>query len=83
MSARRRKEAAAFKRPASDEPAFDVLDATKIDEPRNSDETLALFALYAEPGDTLTLCSEWCRSHLSVDEPCTCTPVALVVGARA
>lgn len=69
-----------------DEPVgepLEVIDATTIDEPTNSDEALALFALYAEPGDTLTLCSPWCLRNLSTQNACTCSPVAIVVGPEA
>lgn len=83
LAARRRLDAARFKRTAEESAPDRVIDATAIDEPSNSDEALALYALYAEPGDTLTLHSEWCRTHLDAAEQCTCTPVALVVGATA
>lgn len=86
LAARRKRDAARFKsrdpRP-EDEPVLAVIDATTIDEPTNSDEALALFALYATEDDTLTLHSEWCATNLSVENACSCTPVALAIGAKA
>lgn len=88
MAARRRADAAAFRRPrtaepGTGEPPFVVLDATQIDEPANSDEALAVFALYVTPGDRISLHSRMCRTHLGIDENCTCTPVELLIGAVA
>lgn len=80
LAARRRRDAAAFRGTPEPEP-LTVIDATTISDPQNADEALAVFSLYAEPGDTLTLCSDWCRSNLG--EPCSCSPTRLVVGAEA
>ena len=84
-AARRRAEALAFKRSLYDavEKPFPVLDATQIDTPSNSDEALALFALYVTEGDRISLHSEFCRTHISADNECSCTPTELLVGARA
>lgn len=82
MAARRKLDAEQFKVPAR-EPPFAVLDATAISEPSNSDEALAVFALYVTEGDRISLHSEFCRTHLGIDENCTCAPVELLIGARA
>lgn len=82
LAARRRRDAAAFRGTPAAEP-LPVLDATVIDEPANADEALAVHARYAEPGDTLTVHSPMCRLNLDVCEDCTCTPLALRVGAKA
>jgi hypothetical protein len=60
-----------------------VIDATKLDDPTNADEVLALFLSYAEPGDVISMHTDFCRTHLGDDEPCTCTPTTLTLGARA
>lgn len=82
LAARRKLDAAAFKR-ADTEPEVEVIDATAIDEPKNSDEALALFALYAVEGDVISLHSDMCLTHLSADNACSCSPVELRVGASA
>lgn len=79
LAARRRRDAAAFCGPL-DEP-LTVIDATQIHDPKNADEALAVFSLYATDGDVLTLCDDWCRSHLG--DTCSCEPTRLVVGAKA
>lgn len=81
LAARRKRDAAAFKRAADDAP--EVIDATQIREPRNCDEALALFALYATEGDVISLHGDMCLTHLSADNACSCTPVELRIGARA
>lgn len=84
LSARRRVDAAAFRRATITTPARSpVIDATLIDDPANADEMLAWCLNYAHEGDIVTIHSEMCRTHLGCLEPCTCTPVAIVVGARA
>lgn len=84
MAARRRRDAEQFRTLRTPgEPPFAVLDATAIDEPSNSDEALAVFALYVTPGDRISLHSRMCRTHLGIDENCTCTPVELLIGAVA
>jgi hypothetical protein len=60
-----------------------VLDATKLTEPTNADEALAMLVSYAEPGDVVTLHSDWCRTHLDAAYECTCKPIALLIGAKA
>jgi hypothetical protein len=82
LAARRRRDAAAFRGLVAHEP-LPVVDATAITEPTNADEALAVHARYAEAGDTLTVHSAWCRLNLDVCEDCTCTPLALRVGAEA
>lgn len=82
LAARRKRDAAAFRGQPEPEP-LPVLDATTIDVPANADEALAIHARYAEPGDTLTVHSPMCRLNLDVCEDCTCTPLALLVGAEA
>jgi hypothetical protein len=71
--------------PADDEDTDEIvtyIDATKIVDPKNADESLGFFMHYAEPGDVVTLHSEWCRTHLG-DWACTCTPRSMIVGAKA
>lgn len=82
LAARRKRDAAEFRGQSHAEP-LPVLDATQISEPTNADEALAVHARYAEPGDTLTVHTPMCRLNLDVCESCTCTPLALVVGAKA
>jgi hypothetical protein len=86
LAARRRRDAAEFRmRPDSADAGepLTIIDATVIDEPTNADEALALFSLYAEPGDTITICSDWCLRNLSASNECSCKPIAIVVGAKA
>ena len=59
-----------------------VIDAQKVDDPANADEVLVFYVLHAEPGDVITLHTEWCRTHLGAWD-CTCTPRAIVVGTKA
>jgi hypothetical protein len=60
-----------------------VLDAREIREPENADEVLAYWLNYAEPDDIITLHTGMCRTNLHVTNDCTCTPVAMKLGARA
>ncbi len=60
-----------------------VIDATMIDDPVNADEMLAWCINYAFAGDVVAIHSDMCRTQLGVIEPCTCRPIALVLGARA
>ena len=60
-----------------------VIDAQGLTDPTSADEVLALYVSYAEAGDRITIHSGMCRTNLHVAEDCTCTPVVLVVGAKA
>lgn len=86
LAARRRRDAAEFRmRPDSADAGepLTVIDATVIDEPTNADEALALFSLYAEPGDTITIHDASCPTTRDSAWRCRCTPVTTIVGARA
>lgn len=64
-------------------PPFVVIDATELHDPADADEMLAWRMNYAQPGDVVTLHGPMCRTNLGALEPCTCTPVAMTVGAQA
>ena len=87
LAARRKRDAGAFKRRTAerpqDEPTIDVIDATAIDEPANTDEALALHTLYAEPGDKLIIHATDCPTRRDGAWACRCTPIAMTVGATA
>ena len=59
------------------------IDATIIDEPENADEVLALHLYYAIDGEEITTHTKWCNTSINVREDCTCTPLRLVLGAKA
>jgi hypothetical protein len=63
--------------------AMTIIDATKLFSPANADEALAIGINYAEPGDIITLHTDWCRTHLDAANDCTCTPQIMVMGAKA
>jgi hypothetical protein len=60
-----------------------VIDARFIDDPVDADEMLGWCMNYADDGDSVSIHHPFCRTQIGILENCTCSPVVLILGARA
>ncbi len=62
---------------------IEFIDGTDVrGMPTNSDEALAKFIAYAQPGDRITVHQRLCRTHSDCDARCTCEPDIIRIGPK-